>query len=107
MISTTHEENGVVFEQVLLATTLHEDLDDALDELKDSCERLLEAETLIKESQKNINGMSRSFESGTYLFTHLPARGCDTVTLQTSTPRRTPTSLSMDLLPDPVFRSPQ
>jgi hypothetical protein len=31
--STTHEESGVVHEQVLLATTLHEDMDEALDEL--------------------------------------------------------------------------
>ena len=61
--STTREDSGVVREQVLLATTLHEDLNEALSELQDTRSRLHDAEALIKELQKQLNGMSSSSDS--------------------------------------------
>jgi hypothetical protein len=61
--ATTHEHSGVAREQVLLATTLHEDLDEALDELQDTRKRLRDAEAQIRELQKSLNGMSSSSDS--------------------------------------------
>ena len=43
---------------------LHEDMDEALDELQDTRKRLWEAEALIRELQKSINAMSSSSDSG-------------------------------------------
>ena len=60
---TTHKHSGVAQEQVLLATTLHEDLDEALDELQDTRKHLRDAEAQIREVQKSLNGMSSSSDT--------------------------------------------